>query len=98
MNEYMIHIKLMATHGADILLKYPAQRTIVNYLMSIGKLSSYVASVDRTRLWLTMNANSKQEVVTLLQKFPIHQNIDYEIHQLTINEHSNALVPGFSTN
>ncbi|MCC5927692.1 MAG: hypothetical protein JJU28_00470 [Cyclobacteriaceae bacterium] len=98
MKEYMVDIRLPSSPGMDVLIKYPDYRVIINFLLSIGRLASYSSSFDRSRLWITLQADSKFEVVKLLKKFPIYASMKYEIHQLTLNEHTKVLLPPVSDN
>jgi hypothetical protein len=71
--------------------------------MQSGRLASYAVSMDRTTLWMTLNAETEQEVESLITAMPLHKHMHIEnIHDLLFHERAvpsnQAAFPAFSLN
>jgi muconolactone delta-isomerase len=98
MAEFMIDITLPEDLEEDFLAKIPAQRTMVNRLMLKGIVTSYSLSMDRGKLWITMDASSKQEIIRQLNAFPLIDYFTYHIYTLVFHNTPVMKVPPFSIN
>ena len=76
----------------------PAQRAVVNKLMKSGVLTSYAVSLESSKLWVTMIAETEAEVREIISGFPIAGKVDYKISKLAFRNTVNSLVPNFSVN
>ena len=94
----MIDISLPEDPDEDFIAKIPAQRMMVNRLMLKGIVTSYSLSVDRGKLWITMDAPSKQEIIRQLNAFPLIEYFTYKIHVLAFYNAPVMKVPPFSLN
>ena len=60
MNQYMIDIDLPSTPTEEFIELIPSQRAHVNTLMAESKIVSYSLSMDRSRLWVIVNAETSE--------------------------------------
>jgi hypothetical protein len=97
MNEYMVDINLPELTQEFISL-IPSQISVTNRLMKSGKLSTYALSMDRTKLWVMINANSEKEAIDILKTFPIYPYLDFNIYKLAFNNKVSFLLPKVSLN
>jgi len=95
--EYMIDIDLPELTKEFIEL-IPSQVAMTNRLMKKGKLTSYTLTSDRTKLWVTLNAASEDEVIEILQSFPIYSYLQYKIYKLAFNNYVSFSLPKVSLN
>ncbi len=62
----------------------PPHRTYINYLINKNIVDSYVVSMESQTVWITINAESKQEADKLLCKSPLYKYWTYEIEELFV--------------
>jgi hypothetical protein len=62
----------------------PAHRTYINYLINKNVIDSYAVSMESQTLWITINAETKEEVEELLVKSPIYKYWQYRIEELFV--------------
>jgi muconolactone delta-isomerase len=98
MAEFMIDITLPDEMDEAFIAKIPEQRVMVNRLMVKGIVLSYSLSINRSKLWITMDASSKQEIMRRLNMFPLIDYFTYEIHLLAFHNAPVMKVPPFSVN
>lgn len=98
MAEFLIDITLPDDLDEHFISKIPEQRLMVNKLMAKGIVLSYSLSVDRTKLWITMQASSRQEIIRHLNVFPLIDYFTYTIHLLAFHNAPIMKVPSFSLN
>ncbi len=92
MNQYMITIKLPNEITEDFVRLIPKQRKHIDRLMDQGKIAQYSLSMDRSIVWVTMQALSEREVMDILASFPLIGYMKPEIQELAFfNSVSNEL-------
>lgn len=52
----------------------PSQISLTNKLMKAGKVSSYTLSVDRTKLWVMIDAESEPEAIEIFTSSPLSES------------------------
>lgn len=62
----------------------PPHRTYVNYLINKNIVDSYVVSMESQTVWITINAESKEEADRLLAKSPLYKYWTYDIEELFV--------------
>jgi hypothetical protein len=62
----------------------PAHRTYINYLINKNVIDSYAVSMESQTVWITINAETKEEVEELLVKSPIYKYWQYRIEELFV--------------
>lgn len=102
MKSYMVTIEL-GEFTEEFMSLIPLQRQQVAILMQSGRLVSYAVSMDRSTLWMTVNAENEQEVESLITAMPLHKYLHVEnIQDLMFHERAipqqRATFPSFSLN
>lgn len=98
MNQYIIDIDLPHAPTEEFIRLIPGQRAQVNELMGEGKIASYSLSMDRSRLWVIVNAESSEAARSIIASFPIIAFITFRIHELMFHNSVGFLRPQFSLN
>jgi len=62
----------------------PPHRTYINYLINKNIVDSYVVSMESQTVWITINAESKEEADRLLAKSPLYKYWTYDIEELFV--------------
>ncbi len=98
MKAFMADIQLPVDQGQKFMDKIPEQRSVVDELMDEGKISNYAVSLDRSKLWVLLEANDIHEAEHIIQSFPILEDIEYSISELLFNQRAIFDIPSFSLN
>ncbi len=69
--SFMVEFELPEELSDDFLALIPEQREVVDRLMTQGKIRSYALSIDRSVLWVVMEAASEFEVMEIIASFPL---------------------------
>jgi len=96
--EYMVAFELPKKLDREFVSLIPAQRTVINKLMKKGVVTSYALSLENSKLWVVMIAETELEVVQLISGFPIMNKVEFNISKLAFHNNANRLVPNFSEN
>ncbi len=94
----MVDFTLPKILSEDFLRLIPHQRAKVNKLFRDGKLLNYALSLDNSKLWAIVCANSEIEVVEFLDQLPLTRFMQFKISMLTLYNAVNADAPVFSMN
>ena len=62
----------------------PRHRNYINGLMRNEVIVTYSVNQQRTKGWVVINAANKQEVVHVVEQFPIRSFIDIHVEELFI--------------
>lgn len=84
--NFMVELFLPEELDADFMRMIPAHRAYINELINKGIIITYSISFDRTKGWIIFSANEAEEVLDIVQQFPIHQFITIEINELFIHD------------
>ena len=76
----------------------PPHRTYINYLINKGTIDHYVVSMETQRAWITLTAEDKTEVETLLQKSPLYKFWSIEIDELFVFDGQHYRLPAVQPN
>jgi hypothetical protein len=76
----------------------PPHRTYINYLLNKGIIDSYAVSMETQNSWITINANSKQEVQEILEKSPLSKYWSFEIVELFVYDSQSTRLPAVQLN
>jgi len=82
MAQFMIDIQLPVNPDREFFELIPAQRAHIDKLLEQGIVMSYSLSLDRARLWVTMNAGSEREAVETLAAFPMFKYFEPTIYPM----------------
>ena len=69
--SFMVEFELPETLGEDFLERIPEQRMFVDKLMTQGVIRSYALSIDRSVLWVILEAASEFEVMEIIAAMPL---------------------------
>ncbi len=78
--QVTIHFDL----GEDFMRHVPEHRVYINKLLNTNVIEQYAVSVEAGKGWITINAESKEEVESYLQKSPLHRFWVAEIDELFV--------------
>jgi hypothetical protein len=62
----------------------PKHRTYINYLINKGFVEHYAVSMETQRAWITINAETKKQVIKLLAKSPLYKFWTNEVDELYV--------------
>jgi Muconolactone delta-isomerase len=96
--QFMVDFSLPKVLSEDFLRLIPHQRAKVNKLFRDGKLINYALSLDNSKIWAIVNANSELDVLELVSQLPLTRFMQYKINLLTVFNSVNAESPVFSMN
>jgi hypothetical protein len=82
MNKYQVSIKFYADE--DFMSYVPAHRSYISKLINNGTIDQYSVALESGKAWITINAETLEEVEEILQKSPLHHYWDYEIDVIYI--------------
>ena len=94
----MVEIALPNSFSHEFMELIPAQRCFVNNLLEQGIISVYSLALDKQKLWVVFLAERISEVQAHVEKFPIADYVQYEIHELAFHDAANLVVPSLSLN
>jgi hypothetical protein len=78
----MVDFTLPKVLSEEFLRQIPHQRAKVNKLFRDGKLVNYALSLDNSKIWATINANSELDVLQLVSQLPLTRFMQYKINLL----------------
>lgn len=82
----------------DFIELIPKQREMVNRLFDKGTITGYSLTADRSKLWVSVSAQSITEAEKIVRDFPIIEYITYHVHELMLHESAMVLIPSISLN
>ena len=96
--QYMVDFTLPKILSEEFLRRIPHQRAKVNKLFREGKLINYALSLDNSKMWAVINANSELDVLELITELPLTRFMKIHISMLTFFNSVDTEVPVFSNN
>ena len=82
LETFQVHIKLPDIFTKRFASLIPAQRERVTQLMEARVILNYALDMERTNLWITMQARNQTEIMDILSTFPIIKFVKVEIFEL----------------
>ena len=82
MAQYMIDISLPADPDAEFFALIPVQRAHIERLLGQGVVMGYSLSLDRSRLWIALNAGDEREAAEILSLFPLFRYFEPTMYPL----------------
>jgi|LakMenEpi03Aug12_release.lakeMendotaPanAssembly.Ray.scaffolds.fasta_scaffold1822170_1 hypothetical protein len=82
LDTFQVHIKLPDIFTRRFAALIPQQRERVNQLMEERTILNYTLDMDRSQLWVTMQAKDQEAVMDILATFPIIKEVKVEIFEL----------------
>lgn len=84
MKYYQVSIYLQDNLDEKFWELIPQHRELVSELMLDEKILTYAINLERSKGWMTVNAESVKDVRGIIQSFPIVDYLTYEIDELFI--------------
>jgi muconolactone delta-isomerase len=88
--SYMVEFELPEQLTEDFLTLIPEQRLMVDNLMTEGKVRSYSLAMDRSVLWMILDANSEFEAMEIIAQLPLSDYMQPFISELMFHTTSEA--------
>lgn len=82
LDTFQVHIKLPDIFTRRFAALIPQQRERVNQLMEERVILNYALDMERTNLWVTMQAKDQEAVMDILSTFPIIKDVKVDIFEL----------------
>jgi muconolactone delta-isomerase len=84
MNKYQVSITFPSYLDQDFMSKIPVHRSYISKLIQNEVIDSYAISVERSKGWVVINAESEAKVHEYLSKSPLYRYFNIEIDQLMV--------------
>ncbi|MBL7828785.1 MAG: hypothetical protein JNJ57_19270 [Saprospiraceae bacterium] len=94
----MVDFTLPSDLSEEFVQKIPAQRNMVNRLISEGKILNYALSLQDSKLWAVFAAETESDLMELVHRLPLTRYMKVKISELTFYNASNPVTPAFSAN
>jgi len=76
----------------------PPHRTYINYLINKNIIDQYAVSMETQRVWITINAEDKEDVEKILEKSPLRKYWTSEIDELFVLDGQHYRLPAVTPN
>ena len=82
LDTFQVHITLPDVFTRRFASLIPQQRERVNQLLQERVILNYALDIDRSHLWVTIQAKDQQTIMDVLATFPIIKDVKVEIFEL----------------
>lgn len=96
--QYMVDFTLPTDLPEEFVNKIPQQRSLVNRLLTEGKILNYALSLENSKLWVVFAAQSEADLMEMVHRLPLTRYMKVKVNELTFYNSVNAFVPAFSVN
>ena len=98
LDTFQVHIKLPDIFTRRFAALIPQQRERVNQLMEERVILNYALDMDRSQLWVTMQAKDQEAVMDILATFPIIKDVKVDIFELAFFDSAPMGLPELNMN
>lgn len=98
LDTFQVHVKLPEIFSRRFAALIPQQRERVNQLMEERVILNYALDMDRTQLWVTLQAKDQKTVMDILATFPIIKEVKVEIFELAFFDSAPIGLPELNMN
>ena len=98
LNTFQVHINLPDVFTRRFAALIPQQRERVNQLMEERVILNYALDMERSQLWVTMQAKDQEAVMDNLATFPIIKDVKVEIFELAFFDSAPMGLPELNMN
>jgi hypothetical protein len=98
MDQFIAIITMPDFKDGEFLSLIPEQRKCIDKLMGEGVITSYTLSEDRTKLWVTLRADSPEAAQDAVDQFPLRRFMAVEVTGLTFHQTVPVGMPALSMN
>jgi|SRR5882672_6514540 len=96
MKKYQVTIQFEMKD--DFMELIPPHRTYINFLINKNIIDQYIVSMETHRVWITLNADNREEVEKILEKSPLHKFWNFEIDELFVWDGQHYRLPAVQPN
>lgn len=96
MNKFQVTINFEWDDSLQDLL--PGHRTYINQLILDGVIDHYAVTMESQRIWITINAESKEDIDIYLSKSPLYKYWSYQIDELYVIDGMHYRLPAVQLN
>jgi muconolactone delta-isomerase len=98
MRHFIVEMYIPAVVDQDFFKMIPAHRAYIDELIAEGKILTYAVNEERSKGWIVFEAKEAEEVLDLVQQFPIHRFLSIEIHALMVHDGESYRFPRLHLN
>ena len=88
MAQYMIEVSLPTEPDTEFFAMIPQQQAHIIKLLEQGVIMGYSLSLDRSKLWIAMNAQNERDAAEILAAFPMFKYFEPTIYPLMFHNTS----------
>jgi hypothetical protein len=92
--QISIHFKM----DSEFMELVPPHRTYINYLINKEVIDQYAVSMETQRVWITINADGKNDISRILQKSPLFKYWTVEVDELFVLDGQHYRLPAVQPN
>lgn len=85
MNQYLFDLSLPEHLTEEFVSVIPFQRAHIDSLMVKGIVTSYGLAFDRSKVWVTMLAESEEQAHEILREFPLYKFFTVRLYPLAFH-------------
>lgn len=98
MNQFIVDFEIPEELSDEFIALIPKHRAHINNLMDNGLVLSYALSLDRSKVWATINAESEHEVEDIIATFPLINYMQATVYELEFYNATGSGLPAISLN
>lgn len=99
MPKFVVSLRLPALFNQEFIALIPSHWALIQQLIEDHVIETYAISADRTRGWITVNADDAAAVQAVVERFPLYSFItEVEIDELFIFDSAKSRFPRLSLN
>lgn len=83
---YMVEFELPEELDTEFLSLIPNQRQFIDELLAKGRIRSYSLAIDRSTLWMVVDALSEFEVMELISQMPLADHMEPFVSELMFHQ------------
>lgn len=92
------HVSIQFEMNDEFMQLVPPHRTYINYLINKDVIQHYAVSLESQRAWITLQAESREEVEEILEKSPLYKFWSLEIDELFVLDGQHYRLPEVNPN
>lgn len=97
-STFLVHIRLPEVFTPRLVALIPKQRSMINDLLEKRVVLNYSLDMNRHNLWVFIEAKSENEVMDIVGKFPILNEVKFNIHELAFYDSAPVGLPDLIMN
>jgi len=89
--SFMVEFELPEEFSDEFVALIPEQRMMIDRLLLEGKVRTYALAMDRSVLWMIMDAASEFDVLEIIATMPLSDYLDPYISELMFHDSSEVV-------